>query len=234
MIVGRYPDITRMWEGITEMALWSPDSIIDFSVHGSRIISSDNMIQCEGCEFNFDLNTVGFTAKTFSKFLHKYFEPRAIREWVAGARSQTQGVDNFLSTVNPGHKWGACFLGISYRSRPQPRITLYSRSAIMPTAGTLELALCSLLARELGSSPSFLWLAGSIWWSSLKLLPYLSYYDLLERMMQQNTVLGRSVKSDYLGISSGAQTWGGRRRALTKALAVRGYAPIPISGLSLE
>src|SRR4030042_588112 len=132
MLTGNYPDITSMWHGITDKALWTPDDVIDFSIKGSRIVSSDNMLTCDSCNFDFDLRSIGFTPRTFPMFLHKYFTPGSIEKWLENTKHQTPGVDNFLPTINPRHRWGPCFLGISYPSHPQARITLYSPTAIMP------------------------------------------------------------------------------------------------------
>ena len=214
-------------------ALWYPDQIVDFTIKGSRIISSDNLIRCKSCDFDLNLAMFGFTKKTWSCFLRRYFTPNNLKRWLESTKYQTPGAENLLSTINPRHKWGPCFLGISFRDKPQARLTLYSRTAIMPTPGVLELSLCSVLARYIEKQCSFLWFASGIWWESLELLSYLIYNNQLEQFMAHNTFLSHAVRSDYEGISSGHQTWAKRKRTLALANRVKEFPQLKVEELQI-
>ena len=144
--------------------------------HGSAVAVTDQVLKADSCDFDWDLSTLSLSENTWHKFLIRYFpDPSRIHGWLKQAESQAESIDSVLSVQTDGrHHWGPCLLGISYRRKPDPRLTLFSRATYLPKPGIYELILVHKLSEALKTSPRFTWMVSSLWWEPLGIMLYLS------------------------------------------------------------
>jgi hypothetical protein len=98
-------------------------------------------------------------------------------------------------------RWGSCMLAISYKAKPHPQITLYSRTSYLGYIGALDLTVAHVagkyLANELGlqlSDIRFVWMNEAIQWHNFKSLAYaLNHPDKKSRKLYRR-LLTKSVK----------------------------------------
>ena len=211
-----FDSITDLHRGVVEKILWEPEKYVDLSKYPT-VYSYDNVLRSKTCVFEFDLASVGLTSTRWTRFLTQYVKRSELRHWLDSVGEQRGQVVNLFrsdgdtkvrpSLSNPeleGHRWGVCFLGISFRKSPKPTMTLYSRAARFPTTATMEFAFVSNIATELKKiynirGPIALtWYCSVIHMGSIDLLPYLIARNELNKVMKSKTNLGRYIRDRYV------------------------------------
>lgn len=223
MIVQEYRDITGMWQDLMNRALWAPHELVDFKIKGRTIAISDALFCCESTAFDLDLATIGCTASRWKVFLRDHVDRVALKEWLQKCLHQPEGTESFFLFKSRSGRW-PCPISLGYRRSPQPRLCLISRVAILPMPGTLELALSSVVGKELGD-PRFSWFVSSLQWEDMRQLSYLINRDLLDSFINNDTFLGRQVGVNYRG-ALGHHISERRRRTVQNALAVKQLPPL--------
>ena len=211
MITGNFATVTDLYNHVTDQLVWHPESLD--CVRPPSVISYGNLLTADSCEFDVDLRSIGLTKIRWSRFLGQYVSRTKLKKWFELVPHQRLGIVNLYQTdgatgVRPdhyrqeeeGHRWGTCFLGFSLIRLPKPTLTLYSRTARLPTTATMELGLISHVARELSEKYSvpqpirFVWYATSLHVTAHDLMMHLHYRGELEKMCGQDTVLGKCVR----------------------------------------
>lgn len=226
-----YPDMTSAWNDLMQRGLWEPDSLVDFKIKGRGVVISDLLISCDSSALELDLCSIGCTMSRWKKFLKTYFPEGTVVQWLEKCKDQPPGSENFLPAKSI-HTWGGCFLGVSYRRIPEPRLVLYSRVCLLPLPGTLELVLVSLLGQRLGNPP-LTWFAANVQWEDMKQLSYLIFRDQLDEFIRSGTFLARQVGVNYRGALTHHHTRAGRIRTVQAALRVKELPTLPVSILKL-
>jgi len=259
MINDNYPDITSAFQSIIDRIVWHPQEVVDF-VKSPSLYSYDNLIHASSCEFEWDLQQVGLTHSRWVRFLTQYIRNDELRTWLDSITEQRRGVVNLLRSTGhtevvpdhhhpelKGHRWGACFLGVSFRYTPQPNLTLYSRTARVPTTAVMELSLISHLGREIRKlynikkEISFTWFCSVIHVTTFDILPYLAIRGEVEELIETKYDLGRFVSRSYREILTKELTreqipYGRQRRIhrrVREALVGQLLPSCPVSSLSV-
>lgn len=253
-------DITQAFEEIVDLLLWTPERVVDLTKSPS-IYTYDNLIRAQSCEFSFDLSWIGLTKNRWARFLTQYVNKQALESWLQSIEEQRgRGVVNLLRStgetdVTPapghpewkGHRWGVCFLGVSFLMTPKPKLTLYSRMARIPTTAVMELTLVSLLAKEIQEryqieAPIQLtWFCSAIHVTAWDIMPYLVSQNKMTDFLSSDKPLAKYVARQYekamtLPLTKEAIPYGRQRRISRRVRELEEGNPLPscqVSKLSL-
>lgn len=165
-------------------------SSVDVQIHNV-------VAEAQSLAWDFDMKSMWLTKSRWSMMVRQYLEPEEVKAWLdqcttkIGTRGRGIAVLR-TKTVKPrggaatGHtnketrRWGSCMLALSYKARPRPQITLYSRTSYLGYIGALDLTVAWMLgkylAHELGINVedlSFVWFNEAIQWHNFKSLAYL-------------------------------------------------------------
>lgn len=156
MIDAKLPDIHSAWAHAYFSMLDDKPGAIDF-YQRNIIHSFDNMLHAEKAVFDFDLGDIGLTPTKWSKFTGQYVDVKSLMAWVNNAKNvKTYDALWSFKLVPPNftgkkavHQWGNCLLGYSFRRKPKPVLTLYTRAQSLGFSGVADYALSDFVARKL-------------------------------------------------------------------------------------
>lgn len=172
-----------------------------------------------------DPNLFVYPANRWRTYLHDYIGPKgvdklrmAMRMGIAG-----HGDATFMTHVKVHHQGmrahnekGNCFLGISFRSKPDPAVTMLSRTVTLTPMGLLDIAFGQLLAREwwkivkTSIPPTFNWYTGSVCVTPFHSTIILGKLGLFYTELDESEVTLRDVKkTEKLG-----GPWPGKHRVI--------------------
>lgn len=161
---------------------------VDVQIH-NVIAEADSM------EWDFDLKSMWLTPSRWSMMVRQYLDPEEFTAWLAQASGKIGTKGRGIAVmrtrmVKPrggpaqGNKetrrWGSCMLAISYKAKPRPQITLYSRTSYLGYLGALDLSVAWMCGRYLAQAMgikvediSFVWMNEALQWHNFKSLAYL-------------------------------------------------------------
>lgn len=208
-------NITEIFGEVIDSMLWQPQFVVDLTKSPS-IYTYNNLLMADSCDFELDLASVGLTKNRWARFLTQYIDKAELEAWLQSINDQRRGVINLLRSTGDtkmtpslyqpdkaGHRWGACFLGVSLQLIPAPRLTLYSRTARMPTTAAMELTLISLLAKEIkrryhiNKKIKFTWFCAAIHVTAYDIMPYLIYREKMQQFLKSGVPLAQFVSRQY-------------------------------------
>jgi hypothetical protein len=179
------------------------NKLITAPVEGLDVISSvdvqiHNVIaEAQSMEWTFDLKDMWLTPSRWTMMVNQYIDREDLEAWIgqctgkigtkgrgiAVMRTKTVKARGGAATGHTNketRRWGSCMLAISYKARPRPQVTLYSRTSYLGYIGGLDLSVAWMcgryLAKELGIAVediSFLWMNEAVQWHNFKSLAYL-------------------------------------------------------------
>lgn len=190
----RAPTLTELHDKLCFEIVESPAPKLD--VITSVDVQIHNVIaEAQSMEWKFDLKDMWLTPSRWSMMAKQYIDPEEFSAWLEqcagkiGTRGRGIAV---LRTrlVKPrggpaqGNKetrrWGSCMLAISYKAKPRPQITLYSRTSYLGYLGALDLSIAWMCARYLASTMdikvediAFVWMNEALQYHNFKSLAYL-------------------------------------------------------------
>lgn len=159
--------LTALWNGAAAKMFFAPTG--EITKGSSMTIIYDNYVQCSSMEFEMDvwedlhltknrfpvLQRTYLTLEEFEDFLVR--AQRVVKQKGAVTRMtavahKPRGVNRTKKTGNYAH--GGCILGWTFRmdkATKQPVLGMHSRVSYLPYMGGLDLALCYVIAKELGA-----------------------------------------------------------------------------------
>lgn len=170
----------------------------DWHLHASRaafdsITSVDSQLvdviaKADSMDWNWDVRDLWLSEQRWRNMVRQYVDPDEFQAWVGmakrlGKRGRGQAVlrskvvkvrgGNFKSSVT--RKWGSCMLSWSYRARPEPQITMHSRTTYLGYLSALDLTVAwnmgRYIAQEVGLKTKdiqFLWFNEAVQWHNFK------------------------------------------------------------------
>lgn len=145
--------------------------------------------------WEFDLKNMWLTPSRWSMMAKQYLDPEELDAWIKQCAEKIglkgRGIAVLRTrTVRPrggpaqGNKetrrWGSCMLAISYKAKPRPQITLYSRTSYLGYLGALDLSVAWMAGRYLAAAMgttvdafSFVWMNEALQYHNFKSLAYL-------------------------------------------------------------
>lgn len=165
-------------------------SSVDVQIH-NVIAEADSM------DWDFDLKDMWLTRSRWSMMVRQYIDPDELEAWInqitskigkkgrgiAMMRTKTVAARGGAATGHTNketRRWGACMLAISYKAKPKPQITLYSRTSYLGYIGALDLTVAWMCAQTLAKAMGmdakdfrFVWMNEAIQWHNFKSLAFL-------------------------------------------------------------
>jgi len=214
-------------------------STVDVQIHNV-------VAQADSMDWDFDLKSMWLTKSRWSMMARQYIEPQELEAWIDTITSKigTKGRGIAVmrtKNVKPrggaatGHtnketrRWGSCMLAISYKAKPRPQITLYSRTSYLGYIGALDLTVAWMCAKYLGQAMGlepkdfqFVWFNEAIQWHNFKSLAFLLNHPdkksrkKFRRLMMKSDAKLKPEELEQLEQSPGLQL---SRKWLAKVIA---------------
>jgi len=192
MRTANYKDLTELWHREAETMVMATNEEIDF-VSGLDVIRYDNMVGCDSMAYDFDLGRdLWLNRQRFTVLQREYLDLAHLEGFLTRAKEiGLGGVKHGVVTSMPfkaqqlrakKHRWGGCMSSLCFRmsKEKQPVLILQSRVTYITYMGGADLALCHVIAREIGkrigrdpSEFAFRWACASHQAHSFKGIPYL-------------------------------------------------------------
>jgi len=187
-----YKDLTELWHREAENMVMSTNEEIDF-VSGLDVIRYDNLVGADSMAYKFDLGRdLWLNRSRFTVLQREYLDLSQLESFLDRAKEiGLGGVKHGVVTSMPfraqqlrakKHRWGGCMSSLNFRvsKTGQPVLILQSRVTYITYMGGADLALCHVIAREIGKrigvGPedfAFRWNCASYQAHSFKGIPYL-------------------------------------------------------------
>ena len=156
MINERHPDIKAAWDSVYSGFLGDKPGVIDF-YQRNIVHSFGNFLRADSAVFDFDLGDIDLTITKWSKFTGQYVDVESLHAWVNNAPNvKTYDALWTFKIVPPNftgkkavHQWGNCLMGFSFRRKPKPVLSLYTRAQSIGFSGVADYALSDFVARKL-------------------------------------------------------------------------------------
>lgn len=178
---------TDLWNKVTRWHLFRTQ--LD---HRSPIACNVNdvFLQARSLDYDFDLREVWLNPSRWTMLIRDYLDPDDLNNFVRGARDiyENRGKTGTLTEMPfrhvqrraKRHRWGNCLIGTTFRGQADshlaPTLTFYSRVSYNAYILGLDLAIASVLAREIAGDPSrvrFQWYLNVLSLHPFKSIPYL-------------------------------------------------------------
>lgn len=192
----RAATLTQLHDSICNKLVTSPADKLD--VITSVDVQIHNVIaEAESMEWAFDLKDMWLTPSRWTMMVNQYIDREDLEAWIGQCTGKIGIKGRGIAVMRTklvkarggaatGHtnketrRWGSCMLAISYKAKPRPQITLYSRTSYLGYIGALDLSVAWMcgryLAKELGiavEDMSFVWMNEAVQWHNFKSLAYL-------------------------------------------------------------
>lgn len=200
-MIAHYPTLTDLWHNTAQGMLFAKRKDLDF-VASIDTMLYNNVLSCDSMKFKFDMGRdLWLTRSRFTVLQRAYIDPAELKlfldrcEAIAGGESKRGVVTQMFARQHPRaakkYRWGNCMLGWSYRGGGRhggpPTLGMHSRVSYIAYIGGLDLALCHVLAREIGERIgvrpkdfAFHWYVDSLQFHGFKSIPYLFRHRLGE------------------------------------------------------
>lgn len=196
--VHHYNNLTDLWHEEMDRQLFATEDEIDF-VASVDSIRYDCLLSCDSMAYDFDMGRDLWLTKTrFTILQRDYLDLYQLESFLKrckeiGTGEAKRGVITQLFAKQhimreKKYRWGNCMLGWDFRGGDrygQPTLTMHSRVSYIGYIGGLDLALCHVLAREIGkkigAEPedfAFRWFLSSSQFHFFKSIPALFSHDI--------------------------------------------------------
>lgn len=175
------------------------------------------MAEADSMEWEFDLKNMWLTPSRWSMMAKQYIDPEEFQAWldqcstkigmkgrgICVLRTRTVAARGGPAQGNKEtRRWGSCMLAISYKAKPRPQITLYSRTSYLGYLAALDLSIAWMCARYLAQAIgckvediSFVWMNEAIQYHNFKSMAYLlNHPDKKQRKRYRRLILGKEKK----------------------------------------
>lgn len=196
--VHHYSTLTDLWRLEIERQLFATRAELDF-VAPIDSIRYDCLLSCDSMKYDFDMGRdLWLTKSRFTVLQRDYLDLMQLEMFLRRCKSiglgeAKRGVITQLFAKQhvmreKKYRWGNCMLGWDFRGGDrygQPTLTMHSRVSYIAYIGGLDLALCHVLAREIGQkigrSPeefAFRWYLSSCQFHFFKSIPALFGHNI--------------------------------------------------------
>lgn len=192
-MIAHYTDLTELWHKSAQSMLFAKEEDLDFIASIDTMVY-DNLLTCDSMAFDFDLGRdLWLTKPRFTVLQRDYLDLYELGLFLDRCKSiglgeakrgvVTQMFAKQHKRANKKYRWGNCMLGWSFRGGnkyEKPTLTMHSRVSYIAYIGGADLALCYVLAREIGRKIgckprdfAFRWHVDSLQFHGFKSIPYL-------------------------------------------------------------
>jgi hypothetical protein len=270
--VHHYDTLTDLWHKEMERQLFAKRKELDF-VASIDTIRYDCLLSCDSMAFDFDMGRdLWLTKSRFTILQRDYLDLYQLETFLRrckdiGTGAAKRGVITQLFAkqhrmAEKKYRWGNCMLGWDFRggTRDQPpTLTMHSRVSYIAYIGGLDLALCHVLAREIGrkvgAEPeefAFRWYLSSSQFHFFKSIPALFGHNLEPLILEDG---GEYPSAKHPTLKGVRKWWGMVKRKHDEGVPLEsekygplkrirrryeewqnddGLPPVPLSTLSLQ
>lgn len=252
MINDRFPDIKTAWQAAYFGMLDDKPGVIDF-YQRNIVHSFGNMLRIDSAVFDFDLGEIDLTITKWSKFTGQYVDVESLHAWVNNAPNvKTYDALWTFKIVPPNftgkkavHQWGNCLMGYSFRRKPKPVLSLYTRAQSLGFSGVADYALSDFVARKLaerlGIPQESIGLdvhCANFLLKMVEVVAPLDRWGLLEQYVAKQDRISDSIQYylDYMAPDADDIKWRAARRWKQKWDRVKEgiYRSLPVANLTLK
>jgi hypothetical protein len=252
MIRETYPDIKAAWEGVYFGFLDDRPGVIDF-YQRNIVHSFGNFLRADSAVFDFDLGEIDLTITKWSKFTGQYVDVESLHAWVNNAPNvKTYDALWTFKIVPPNftgkkavHQWGNCLMGYSFRRKPKPVLSLYTRAQSIGFSGVADYALSDFVARKLaerlGIPQTDIALevhCANFLLKMVEVVAPLTRWGLMDKYMEKGDRITESIQYyiDYMAPDADDIKWRAARRWKQKWDRVNAgiYRSLPVENLTLK
>lgn len=206
----RAPTLTQLHDQLCFNIVESPPEKLD--VITTVDVQIHNVIaEAQSMEWEFDLKNMWLTPSRWSMMVKQYLDPDELQAWLEQCAGKIgikgRGIAVLRTRIvkprggpaqgnKETRRWGSCMLAISYKAKPHPQITLYSRTSYLGYLGALDLSVAWMCARYLASMMgvpvetfSFVWMNEALQYHNFKSLAYLLNHPDEELRAQYRTMI---------------------------------------------
>lgn len=197
-MIAHYDTLTDLWHETAQKMLFATKEELDFVASIDTMVY-DNVLTCDSMRFKFDLGKDLWLNKSrFTVLQRDYLDLVELNAFLErckqiGLGEAKRGVVTQMfakqhARANKKYRWGNCMMAWSFRGGnkyEQPTLTMHSRVSYIAYIGGADLALCYVLAREIGrkigkkpSDFAFRWHVDSLQFHGFKSIPYLFRFGL--------------------------------------------------------
>jgi hypothetical protein len=191
---GRFRTLTDLRHDLVQSMLFGTleNRGIDYIASIDCIRYAD-VYRADSMEFDFDMGRgLWLNRQRWTRLVREYLDPSETRQFIdrAGAVGTGEGKRGVITSMPTAsvqrqarkHRWGGCVLGWTFRGlrTGTPTLSMHSRVSYVAYIGALDLALCYVLAKQIGKrieAPvedfAFEWHLGSAQLHAFKSLPML-------------------------------------------------------------
>lgn len=201
------PTLTDLHERLTERLVNAPKGKLDFT-SSVDVQLHNTMSYTPSMEWEFDLKHLWLTPSRWTKMIREYVadvdgatgkptsEAKALEAWIEKSvkmGTKKRGISVFRTNLvmpkggvelgqggKTVRRWGSCMLALSYKAKPQPQITLYSRTSYLGYLSALDLSVAWVAARHIANELNipieefaFMWVNENLQFHYFKSLAYL-------------------------------------------------------------
>lgn len=221
-----YETLTDLWHKTAQGMLFAKAKDLDFIATIDTMLY-DNVLSCDSMAFKFDMGRdLWLTKQRFTTLQRAYVDPVEYAAFldraseIAAGASRRGVVTQMFAHQHPRaakkYKWGNCMMGWTFRgggkNGEQPTLALHSRVSYIAYIGGLDLALCHVMAREIGDrigcKPkdfAFRWYVDSLQFHGFKSIPYLFRFGLDDQLRYDT---GQYPSSEYPTLKLVRRWWG--------------------------
>lgn len=202
--------LTELHDGLCRTIVHArPDKLdvitsVDVQIHNV-------VAQAESMAWTFDLKNMWLTPSRWSMMAKQYIDPEELKAWIEvcagkiGVRGRGIAVMRTRIVLPRGgpekgnketRRWGSCMLAISYKAKPRPQITLYSRTSYLGYLGALDLSVAWMCGRYLAAAMgikvediAFVWMNEAVQYHNFKSMAYLLNHPDEEQRADYRTML---------------------------------------------
>jgi len=189
-------------------------SSVDVQIHNT-------ISEAESMEWDFDLKDLWLTPSRWTMMLNQYLDREELKAWLEVAATKIGTRGRGIATLRTktvrarggaatGHtnketrRWGSCMLAISYKARPKPQVTLWSRTSYLGYLSALDLSVAWMCGRYLSAAMgipvediSFVWMNEALQYHNFKSLAFLlNHRDEEERERYRAMMLSPKLTDD--------------------------------------
>lgn len=212
----RATTLTQLHDTLCHEIVEAPVSELD--VITTVDVQIHNVIaEAESMEWAFDLKDMWLTPSRWSMMVNQYLDPEELQAWIdrcatkIGTKGRGIAVLRTKTVAARGgpekgnketRRWGSCMLAVSYKAKPHPQITLYSRTSYLGYLGALDLSVAWMCGRYLAQAMGvpvesfrFVWMNEALQYHNFKSMAYLlNHPDKKRRKRYRRLILAKQKK----------------------------------------
>lgn len=202
----RFPTVTQLHDGLARKLLYGTRDELDDA--NSVDVQLHNVIaEAKSFEWDYLIDRLWVPRTRWTTMVRQYIDSNALHEWLGMVEGRfpqskrgiavmrTNTVQSRPTGRGVTRRWGSCMLSLSVRVKPQPQITLHSRTCYLGYLSVLDLTVayvCAKLAAErIGKFEvedfSFVWQLEMAQFHGFRCLAWpLGDFDLLDEFQEHD------------------------------------------------